>query len=143
MNRPEDWPQRLSAWIAEERRADPEIRWGERDCLLFCADAVRAMLDYDPAASLRGTYTTEDGAMDVVDHAGGMAALITLQLQTNPYDNPNFAKRGDIVLVETDVEPWFGAGGVIWENHVWALIPERGVHRLPRLPVIAAWPVGW
>lgn len=143
MNRPHDWSQRLKVWLESERRGDEPIAWGERDCLLFCADAVRAMLDHDPAASLRGTYTTEQGALEIVENAGGMAALITLQLETAPYENPNFAKRGDIVLVEADAGLFDGAGGVVWENRVWALVPGRGVHPMPRLPVIAAWPVGW
>ena len=44
--------------------------WGETDCAMLCADAVRAQLGYDPAAQYRGTYSTPVGAAKIIKGLG-------------------------------------------------------------------------
>ena len=39
-----------------------QMQWGVDDCALFFADIIRDALGYDPAADLRGTYDTAEGA---------------------------------------------------------------------------------
>jgi hypothetical protein len=50
--------------------------WGQSDCALWCADAVRHETGFDPAADLRGTYSTELECRRIVKSAGGLVALI-------------------------------------------------------------------
>lgn len=64
----------LSDFI-EKTRSDP-FEWGENDCALWCASAVEHETGFDPAADLRGTYSTRFGCRQVVMAAGGLVPLI-------------------------------------------------------------------
>jgi cell wall-associated NlpC family hydrolase len=95
VNRREDWPERLAAFI-EAARARP-FSWGANDCMLFAADAIAAMTDVDLAAGFRGAYADEAGANAVLAPYGGIAGLLTAILGP-PLDTPALAQRGDVVI---------------------------------------------
>jgi hypothetical protein len=101
MQRRNDWPERLSAFV-ESRRFAP-FEWGTNDCALFAADGVLAMTDVDLAAALR-TYTDEAGAAALISKAGGMAGFA----RTLAHRGPGRAQRGDIVLAVIAGRETFG-----------------------------------
>jgi hypothetical protein len=97
MTRLHDWQLRYAAF-ARERAAMP-FAWGANDCCLFAADAVLALTGTDPAAQLRGTYSTALGAMRVLKEHWGVAGLATNVLGASM--PPALAGVGDVVLIET------------------------------------------
>lgn len=92
-----DWQVRYAEFAKE--RASMPFEWGRNDCCLFAADAVLAMTDVDPAASLRG-YTTARAAQRLVDEAGGLQEFVS-QFLGEPV-SPLMAAVGDVVLLANE-----------------------------------------
>lgn len=63
-----------SALLAAMAVAAP-MAWGRDDCALWCANILKAALDYDAAASFRGRYRTRIGARRVLGRQGLAGAL--------------------------------------------------------------------
>ena len=87
---------KLEAFLLE-RRSVP-FSWGQNDCCLFVADAVRALHGVDFAASLRG-YTTRFGAARRLAKAGGIAKLVDGMLVPI---SASIAQRGDVVMFRAE-----------------------------------------
>jgi hypothetical protein len=71
--------------------------WGVSDCMISCADYALLRTGSDPAAIWRGCYTTREGALEIIAHAGGVVRLMGLGLATvgaRPIAEP---ARGDLV----------------------------------------------
>ncbi|MBC7154486.1 MAG: hypothetical protein H5U19_07745 [Rhodobacteraceae bacterium] len=64
----------LSEFIAKTR-SDP-FEWGRNDCALWCASAVAHETGFDPAADLRGTYSSWFECRQIIMAAGSMMKLI-------------------------------------------------------------------
>lgn len=89
-----DWLQNLQTLIHE--RMNVHYQPGMHDCCLFVADAVFAQTGKDPAQAYRGTYTTYEEAVRILNAHGGIEALMT-----KTFGEPvgrNCARRGDVVL---------------------------------------------
>lgn len=105
MDRLPDWRPRLFAWLASVSR-QPFVP-GEHDCALFVAGAVEAMTGEDPAAALRGRYTTVRGGLRVLrreghaDHVAFVASLLTEIA-------PLMAQVGDVAVIGTHDGPALG-----------------------------------
>jgi len=116
MKRREDWPERLAVFL-ESRHTMPK-QWGQNDCGLFCADAIQAMTDVDPAWELRDTYQNARQALralvkyfrkrglpmpawqqqpdsllaEIAQHAASIYGWPAIELQA--------AQRGDLMLLD-------------------------------------------
>jgi hypothetical protein len=118
MQRLPDWKPRLTAWLSTIARKP--FAHGEHDCALFVAGAIEAMTGEDPAARLRGRYTTARGGMRVLrregfeDHVAVVAAL----LEDTP---PAMAQVGDIAVVDAAEGP---ALGIVAGAEVLVLSPQ-------------------
>lgn len=115
------------------RRLDEPFAWGERDCCLWAADAVHAVTGEDPAADLRGTYSTAYGAARALAQAGGLLALCAQRL--GPEVPPAVAQIGDIGLVDE------GAQGALVVNvglH-WMGQRAQGLAPVMTEKVLRAW----
>lgn len=135
MKRHIDWQVRLLA-LTESREEVP-FEWGKYDCCLFAADVVKEMTGEDYAEPFRGKYTTEEGARALLDEKGGLVEYIDSVL---PRKDVNFAQRGDVVLVTTDLGDTLG---IFWSmGQVWLHAPE-GVKLFPRMKnkITKAWGV--
>lgn len=135
--RKEDWPARLTAFVAGRRRTP--FAWGRNDCCLFAADAVAAMTGVDPAKPWRG-YKTVRGAMNRVRRAGGVPGLMAQAAQRHgwPSITATFARRGDIVLAATPDGPALA----VRFGHGVVLPGSDGLLTLPLDPAASAWRVG-
>jgi hypothetical protein len=98
MTRLPDWQTRF-ALLCIERRARA-FAWGQHDCCLWAADAVRSLTGQDFAADLRGTYATAAEASRVLKKLGGVRGIATAALGASVA--PAFAAVGDIVLMQQD-----------------------------------------
>lgn len=132
--RPDDWPERLAAFL-ESRGPEPFV-WGSNDCALFAADWVLTLTGADPLGPLRGAWTDEASARDLMASLGGLDAAARSVLG-EPLPTVLLARRGDVMLTPTDTgswhlciccgDHWRGAGGS------WGAVHSAA----------CAWAIGW
>jgi hypothetical protein len=129
-----DWQIRLEALVRE--RQDQPFAWGLRDCCLWAADVVQAVTGRDPAADLRGLYTTGHEAAMV--YARERDLRRACRKRVGPRIRPEQAQPGDIGLVTGMSMPMLVAhvgGGWMGQGHD-GLVPIK-----PEA-VRSAWRVG-
>lgn len=132
LRRRRDWPRRLDH--AVELAGRRVFRWGRWDCALFAADCVQAMTGHDFAAAFRGRYGSEIEALRL---AGGSLEDLADRLLGRGTANVARARRGDVVLVDTDRGPAL-AVVALDGMHVWCAAPA-GLCRLPLADARKAW----
>jgi hypothetical protein len=132
------------------KRPGPAFAWGRHDCFLWAADAVHALTGRDPAADLRGTYSTARGALRRLRALGGMQALAAQRF--GPQVPVAQAQAGAVVLLPpavcVDNTGRWGALGVV--VHVkdsigWGLVVaqgDAGYVMVNRSKALAAWQGG-
>ena len=130
-----DWPERL-AGLVEGRMLSP-FAWGLQDCVTLAADAVAALTDVDPLASLRGTYATEAEAEAIIARDGNLYRLVCrLWAEAGlPQCPPALAQRGDTAWVQGENDQ---AMGVV----LGAVVAVPGADRLrfhPASAILRAW----
>jgi hypothetical protein len=131
MKRLRDWQSRLQACLAE-RRSRP-FAWGSQDCALVAADGVIAVTGFDPAADLRGTYSTAAAATRVIEAHGGLAALAAARMGEEV--SPRHAIAGDVgLLINAGRECLAIFGGAMWHAP-----GEAGLCAFPTNQVMRCW----
>ena len=146
--RVEGWETRLTRLIEEAPRT--VFVWGRRDCCLWAADGVLALTTRDPAATWRGTYESEEGALRTMRGVLGpevhpsryveaMAEAIAVTIGAIEVEEP-WARRGDIALIEG---PMGRALGIVDLNgrYIVGVSPD-GVARVPLAAGFRYWAVG-
>jgi hypothetical protein len=132
MTRQHDWMLRLER-LMSERRAMP-FAWGSNDCCMWAADAVQAVTGRDPAADLRGTYTTQEAALEVIEQAGGLRALAAARLGL---EVPVVAAQtGDVGLLE---QPTGDQALCVCMGGHWQAVAPHGLWAVPTSWVLCAW----
>jgi hypothetical protein len=127
-----DWPERLAALFAA--RAQQPFEWGVHDCCMFAADAVLAVTGHDPAADLRGQYSTETGAVRVLRRHDGLAGVAIARAgRVVPVA---LAQPGDVGLSHFDPERPTLA---VWGGGAWHAAGPLGVVTVPTASVVRAW----
>lgn len=145
--RHEDWPQRLATYL-EDHRSTPFV-WGTFDCCLFVCSAIEAMTGEDPGHNLRGRYSTESGATDVLAKEYGTDDLEEVVAQICeregfPEITPSLAQRGDVVIVNAPLasESMFHLClGVVAPGGKAAVASPRGFLLFPVTRFLRAWRV--
>lgn len=84
----------------------PGFAWGRHDCALFVAAWVRHMTGIDYASAWRGRYRSMSGAVKQIKAHGGLKALVA-SVWGEPVSMFQ-ARRGDVVLFESDQGPTLG-----------------------------------
>lgn len=128
------WPSALAEAVESARTST--FAWGTLDCCLWAADVVHAITGIDPAATWRGTYSTEAEALALLDSLGGLAAVATL---AGPEIEPDAAALGDVGLLVGD---WGQALGVCAGRDGWWAITSTGLVLHPHRTATRAWGVG-
>jgi len=88
------WQLLLTEYMVAQAR---KFKWGEFDCALWVADAVKIMTDVDFASEFRGKYKTENGAIRRLGKKG-LSGVVTAKLGS-PI-SITYAQRGDVVLLK-------------------------------------------
>lgn len=136
MNRHSQWDARLVSTVRDH--FDKPHRWGEHDCLLWCAKAVEAVTGEDHAAEHRGKYDSFAKAYRHLSTLGfdSPEAFLDSLFEEKPV---GFAARGDLVL---------GANGIpmVCMGRFALCVGEdgerEGLFRVPRSDWVKAWAVG-
>jgi hypothetical protein len=89
-----DWENALSRYLLRVR--DRPHKYGEHDCMLFVAGAVKALTGRDPAKGHRRKYRSEKTAASYLLKLGFKtpAAMVNAHLKPKSLA---FAQRGDVV----------------------------------------------
>jgi hypothetical protein len=139
LERRHDWEARLSALVAANR-ARPHA-YGQWDCLLWPAAAVKAVTGRDFGRGHRGKYRSQASAYRHLQALGfkSPAALLDSLFEEKPVA---FAGRGDLVLVKS--ESGEQPGVVVGAS---ALVAgqqgeREGLIAMPRTAWLKAWAVG-
>ena len=131
-----DWEQRLSALVAGNR--DRPHAYGQWDCLLWPAAAVKALTGKDLGRGHRGKYRSQASAYRHLQTLGfaSPAALLDSLFDEKPVA---FAGRGDLVLVESESgeQP-----GVVVGQAALAVGEQAGKEGLTAFPR-GAWRKAW
>ena len=130
MARPEDWPERLDAYVRQHERTP--FAWGVHDCCTFGADWVREITGVDPMAAWRDQYRTPTAAARLIEQAGGLEAMV--QGVLGMPIGTGFRQRGDVVLGEGAFGPTIGL--VLGVDAAFA-----GLHGIERRLIGDAWKV--
>ncbi len=121
-----------------ERMAATPFVDGKDDCALTIADwAMEATGCPDPAAHLRGRYSTALGRERLLRRLGGLEAVIADCAARADLQETGAPKRGDVGLVEADGQ----AVAAICLGERWAIKSTQGVMVKPADQVARAWRV--
>jgi hypothetical protein len=123
--------------IAECDESAPAWIWGERDCLLFCADIVKRAIGVDPAEPYRGRYSSREGAAEVIGPKGllWVSRRRARELGADPVKISK-AEIGDWGVCLT---PEGLASVVKYRGEYWIGCIDRGVALIKDVHVKAAW----
>ena len=131
-----DWEQRLADYISPLLN-DARFVWGESDCALYTADAIKAMTGHDIAADFRDKYSTAMGSARALKAYGGgdLKSTFDMLLPERPV---SMARRGDAVMHDGAVGVCMGAFAL------FMLLPDEGdgLERIDRSEWSHAWSVG-
>jgi hypothetical protein len=139
MKRRRDWEQRLHAIIVAKR--DLPHEFGKHDCLLWTADAVKAVTGKDFGKGHRSKYKSLASAYRHLQEMGfdSPEALLDSLFPVKPI---GFAGRGDIALCRTPTGD--NPGVVIGSDAL--VVGEQGetvgLVRVARKDWLKAWGVG-
>lgn len=126
------WQRQFDALVAERMRTP--FCWGQHDCCLWAADAVKAQTGVDHAAGYRGTYFTELQAARLLRELGGLAELAG---RVGPERAPLTAQTGDVGLVFDGSRELLG----ICVGAHWLVPATYGLAALPLSAARRAWSV--
>lgn len=134
MTRLKNWASRFDA-LVESVRAAPFV-WGSHDCCMWAAASVVALTGCDPAASLRGTYSSELGAARALARVGGLAGAGAL---CGVCIDSKRAIVGDVARVTwpDGVESLGVCSGA-----AWLCVGDFGLVMFPLTAALSAWGVG-
>ena len=106
--------------------------WGKHDCVIFAADAVKAMTGHDLARSYRGLYTNQFEAYEIIARADGLGKITDKECETYGFskiDHPMKAQRGDLVMIVTKLGDTMG---IVSENGNDIYVADQiGYRKLP------------
>jgi hypothetical protein len=119
--------------------ADPQGRV-YNDCTTICASWVEVLTGVDPAADLRGTYRTAEGAHAIITAAGGHVAFMQARLAPLGFKRVHHPIDGDVgcVRAPSGMEGGFSEVGAVRFGPLWASLGPMGIVAKP-LEMIAAW----
>lgn len=114
------------------------MQWGVDDCSLIVADWWRENHGSDPAAHLRGTYSTEAEKVAIVDAAGGLLPLVrglAGRVSALPMGEP---RDGDFAVLGLGKELQVCG---IRSGGFWAVRSETGIAFTSAARVLRGWSV--
>lgn len=130
--RVENWDALLYEFI-ESRKNLPFTR-GIHDCCLFAADWVKQLTGTDYAETLRGTYSDEAEALQIISSAGGLIEMVSGLIGSEQV-SVNLAQRGDVVAIS---EGATGAIGICTGKYT-CFVGHDKMYRIPTLKCECAW----
>lgn len=120
-----DWRLSLMQYLAECMRAP--LAFGQHDCAIFAAGAVRAMTGQDFAAAYRGRYDSLAGGLRLLARDGFADHVALARARLTPIAVAE-AMPGDLAALPASPVP---ALGVVQGASVYVLGPEGVIGLVP------------
>ncbi|USJ24733.1 DUF6950 family protein [Ensifer adhaerens] len=121
MTRFDDWYPRLVDYVSRVRSLPFE--YGQHDCALFAAGAVKAMTGKDPAAKLRGKYSTLAGGLKKLRRLGfANHADFAASILPEVIEGPAFGQIGDIAALDLGNGAW--SLGLVQGSRIFVTQPD-------------------
>jgi hypothetical protein len=98
---------------------------GGFDCTLFVADWGGEICGRDPAADLRGTYSTRDEARAIIEKARGFIPLMAVRLIPLGWRSVNDPRTGDIGVVSISAKAAHVQMPAIHREGAWVFADPR------------------
>lgn len=119
-----------------------QFRWGGvagDDCTTFCGTWLRESVGVDPAEAYRGTYSTSDGARDILTRAGGLVAFSAAALEPLGFARTEELQDGDVgvVLAPVGIDKVKEVCAIRF-GPLWVILAPSGVIA-KKLDHVAAW----
>lgn len=119
-----DWEHRLTRYVTEVARSG--FAYGEHDCALFAAGAVKAVTGIDPGAPWRGRYSSFKGGLKLV-LKDGFADHVDIMRRHCPLIPSSSVMPGDLAVIGTGRD---AALGVVQGALIYVL-RETGLGLMP------------
>lgn len=99
IHRRPDWEDRLQNYLFKRNRVVPVFKYGQMDCAIWAAGAIRALTGHDLAYGVRRTYNSPASAVRVLLDLGykSVEDAMDKHFEVIP---PAMAHRGDIALYD-------------------------------------------
>lgn len=123
----------LQDFLADAARS--EHVWSQSDCAMTIANWWRWKHGVDPAADLRGSYSTEQECLAVLSDHGGMRAVVAEcagRVSAKPTSSPVAGDFGVIDVHGTEYAAILGPSGR------WIVKSQHGIAGY-RCPPLCAW----
>jgi hypothetical protein len=144
IKRLQEWDTTHLHQFVLSRRSTP-FAWGSHDCCLLAADAIQAITGVDIAADFRGRYSDQASAFAAIKTITGgstvedAAVYCATKAEMPELPHPNFAHRGDLVLIE---DAGRVIAGVVGLQSKPLSAGEKGLKTFPMSAIKRAWRVG-
>jgi hypothetical protein len=137
MARLADWPTRLDAVIISARAH--EFAYGQFDCVKFVAECVEAQTGIDHYQPWNGLYNSKETAYSLLPKPDDLCESMRMMMVhlNYPECHPNFAKRGDVVMIDIH---GIKACGIHLGRYV-AMVTHQGIAMMPTKHIICAWSI--
>lgn len=134
-----NWEIALADHLSSVRKLP--FSWGNNDCCLFAANAVRSITGLDFGASFRG-YSDEAGAIEALRRNGvGTVEEAASLVLGAPMKNIRFVKRGDVVSIRSG-DDQLSLGVVDLSGREACLVTRtRGFILVPMRLINLAWSI--
>lgn len=147
MQRHEDWPERLTAYIGSAWKNPQPHQFGVMDCCLYAAGAVEALSGVDIAADWRGTYDDLESAQVLVSEIGdgrGIEGMLEALAAEHGWCEVevNFIQRGDVLFIPAENIPLIGdfdGMPAIWSGSQPTFFTGQGWGTMARGAITRAW----
>jgi hypothetical protein len=134
MKRPQDWPTRLALFIEEKRHQT--FNWKENNCAFFASDWIAILTGEDPASEYRSKVDSPlSAARALGDVTVEQVAERVCAEHGWPEVSPKLARRGDVVLRDTEHRPAMG----VCEGERAVFAAPDGLAFLPAAQCRRAW----
>lgn len=116
-------------------------KWGEDDCVLWCANILRAGLGIDPVPTIRGKYSDQAGATTLIGKQG-LAAGMRRRARKFGWSRvePARAALGDLGILK-DAATGTQTCVLKYRGRFWVARSWHGVAFIPDDKVSSAWSV--
>lgn len=119
-----------------------QFRWGGvagDDCTTFCGTWLRECIGFDPAQAYRGSYSTADGAHEILERSGGLVSFAAAALEPMGFTRTDEPRDGDVgvVLAPAGIDKVKEVCAIRF-GPLWAILAPSGVIA-KKLSHVAAW----
>ena len=124
------------------RKAAGPVKWGHDDCCMQIANWWRHIHGIDPAAHLRGTYSTVEGKDAVLAANRNLQRLVTAVAAQAGAPRTRAPNTGDFGLIAVAGRP-YGAicTGRVAGKSCWVARSETGLTFLTNPRILRAWSI--